>query len=105
MISIAGGQAPRWRGDGKELFFEAADGKIMAVPVTRAVPGANAVFEPGAPMALLDAHLAHESQARYFEYDVTADGKRFLINTAGGASALSAPGLTVVTNWLTGSRK
>ncbi len=104
-ISIAGGQAPRWRGDGKELFFEAADGKIMAVPVNRAVPGANAAFEPGAPLALFDAHLAHESQARYFEYDVTADGKRFLINTAAGASALSAPPLTVVTNWLAGSRK
>ena len=34
-ISIAGGQGPRWRGDGKELFFEAADGKMMAVPVKR----------------------------------------------------------------------
>lgn len=104
-ISIAGGQAPRWRGDGRELFFEAADGKIMAVPVTRAVPGAHAVFEPGTPLALFDAHLAHETQARYFEYDVTADGKRFLLNTAGGAGALSAPSLTVVTNWLAGSRK
>ena len=32
-ISIAGGEQPRWRADGKELFFEAADGKMMAVPV------------------------------------------------------------------------
>jgi Tol biopolymer transport system component len=37
-ISLAGGQAPRWRGDGKELFFEAADGKMMAVAV-KAVTG------------------------------------------------------------------
>ena len=87
-ISLAGGQAPRWRGDGKELFFEAADGKIMAVPVNKALPGAKAVFEPGAPTPLFDAHMAHNIQARYFEYDVTADGKRFLVNTTGDAGAL-----------------
>jgi eukaryotic-like serine/threonine-protein kinase len=38
-ISIAGGWAARWSGDGKELFFEAADGKMMSVPVKKAVPG------------------------------------------------------------------
>jgi hypothetical protein len=32
-ISIAGGDQPRWRGDGQQLFFEATDGKIMAVSV------------------------------------------------------------------------
>ena len=104
-ISIAGGQGPRWRDDGKELFFEAADGKMMTVPVNKAIPGAKAVFEPGTPLALFDAHMVHDIQARYFEYDVTADGKRFLINTAGGPGALSAPPLTVVTNWLAGSGK
>jgi len=104
-ISLAGGEMPRWSGDGKELFFEAADGKMMAVPVNKAVPGANAVFEPGTPMALFDAHMAHDIQARYFEYDVTTDGKRFLINTASSAEATSSPLLTVVTNWDTGSRK
>ena len=45
-ISIAGGEQPRWRGDGKELFFEAADGKMMAVPV-KAVAGAKPSFEAG----------------------------------------------------------
>jgi eukaryotic-like serine/threonine-protein kinase len=104
-ISIAGGQAPRWKGDGKELFFEAADGKMMAVPVKGAVPGVRPLFEAGAPVALFDAHLAHDNQARYFEYDVTADGKRFLINTTAGAGAASAPSLAVVTNWLAGVRK
>ena len=39
-------EAPRWSGDGKELFFEAADGKMMAVPV-KAVPGAKPSFEAG----------------------------------------------------------
>lgn len=104
-ISIAGGQAPRWNGDGKELFFEAADGKMMAVPVKKAVPGVNPLFEPGAPVALFDAHIAPNADDRYFEYDVTADGKRFLINTAGSAKPVSAPPLTVVTNWLAAVRK
>ncbi len=104
-ISIAGGQGPRWKADGKELFFEAADGKMMAVPVNKAVPGADAVFEPGTPIALFDAHMAHSADARYFEYDVTADGKRFLINTTGGTGALSTPPLTVVTNWLTALKR
>ena len=42
-ISLAGGEQPRWSGDGKELFFEAADGKMMAVPV-KAVAGAKPSF-------------------------------------------------------------
>ena len=45
-ISISGGQAPRWRGDGKEMFFVAADGKMMAVPV-KAMAGAKPSFEAG----------------------------------------------------------
>jgi hypothetical protein len=49
--------------------------------------------------------MPHGSDARYFEYDVTADGTRFLINTAAGAAALSAPPLTVVTNWLAAAKK
>ena len=75
-ISIAGGQAPRWNGDGKELFFEAAGGKMMAVPV-KASAGTKPSFDPGAPVALFDAHMVHEGTDVQFEYDVTADGKRF----------------------------
>ncbi|HEV2201501.1 MAG TPA: hypothetical protein VGR73_16905 [Bryobacteraceae bacterium] len=96
-ISIAGGEQPRWRGDGKELFFVAADGKMMAVPV-KAVAGTKPSFEAGTPVALFDAHMAQASINNLIEYDVTADGKRFLITTASGAGAASPP-LTVVTNW------
>jgi hypothetical protein len=49
-------------------------------------------------VALFDAHLVHNANDTTFEYDVSADGKRFLINTAAGASA-SSPPLTVVVNW------
>jgi serine/threonine protein kinase len=99
-ISLAGGEQPRWRGDGKELFFEAADGKMMAVPVIKAVAGAKPSFEAGTPIALFDAHMVNVVG---FQYDVTADGKRFLITTAGTGAA--SPPLTVVTNWQAGLKK
>jgi hypothetical protein len=103
-ISIGGGQAPRWRGDGKELFFEAANGKMMAVPV-KASTGTKPFFDPGAPVALFDAHVVNSGNEIGFEYDVTADGKRFLINTASGPSGASALPLTVVVNWLASAKK
>jgi Tol biopolymer transport system component len=53
-ISVAGGEQPRWRGDGKELFFVAEDGKMMAVPV-KASAGPKPRFEAGRPVALFEA--------------------------------------------------
>jgi Tol biopolymer transport system component len=102
-ISVAGGQSPRWRGDGKELFFEAADGKMMAVPV-KGSGGPKPAFEADTPVALFDGHMVHNANDTTFEYDVTADGKRFLINTTGRTSANSSP-LTVVVNWNAESKK
>jgi Tol biopolymer transport system component len=95
-ISIAGGEQPRWRGDGKELFFVGADGKMMSVAVS-AVTGPKLFFEAGAPKPLFDSHMLPTTNAR-FEYDVSADGKRFLINSTSRSSA-SAPYLNVVVNW------
>jgi eukaryotic-like serine/threonine-protein kinase len=103
-ISIAGGEQPRWKGDGKELFFEAADGKLMAVPV-KAVLGAKPSFDAGAPEALFDAHMVHSTGGTGFAYDVTADGKRFLINASVNSGPATAPPLTVVTNWSAGVKK
>jgi eukaryotic-like serine/threonine-protein kinase len=101
-ISLAGGEMPRWRGDGKELFYEAADGKMMAVAV-KAVAGAKPSFEAGTPVALFDAHMVHAYSNNLIEYDVTADGKRFLVNA--NAPGAAAPPLTVVTNWQSGLKK
>jgi serine/threonine protein kinase len=109
-ISIAGGYAPRWRGDGKELFFVAADGKMMsvstkAVPVT-AIPGVKPSFEPDVPVVLFDGNMvAPAILTNVFQYDVTADGKRFLIDRRGGPGAVSSPPLTVVTNWTAGLKQ
>jgi len=55
-------------------------------------------------VALVDAHMVASANNGLSEYDVTADGKRFLIITAGGAGEASPP-LTVVTNWTAGLKK
>ena len=103
-ISTAGGEQPRWRGDGKELFFVGSDGKMMAVPVN---PGPNGSFEAGSPTPLFETHLATAAGGT-LQYDVTADGKRFLVNTelaGANSAAASAPALNVVVNWQAGLNK
>lgn len=92
-VSIGGGTQPRWRGDGKELFYLAADGKMMSVPVER---GAN--FDPGAPVALFQANARDfVATSELYAYGVTRDGQRFLINTQ-TQNAVSQP-VTVILNW------
>jgi Tol biopolymer transport system component len=96
-VSTAGGEQPRWRGDGKELFYIAPDGKMTGV-IMKATPAAG--LEPGAPTPLFDSHLNVTGNAGnlVFQYDVTADGKRFVVvETAGGGK--SPPTLTAVVNW------
>src|SRR5262249_20101948 len=94
-ISIAGGEQPRWRGDGKELFFVGAEGKLMSVAVS-AITDPKLSFRAGAPEPLFDAHMLATTTPQ-FEYDVSADGKQFLINSISGSPA-SAPYLNVVVN-------
>jgi Tol biopolymer transport system component len=103
-ISTAGGAMPRWSADGKELFYVAGDGKMTAVQIIRASagPGAKSSFEFGPPVALFDMHSQRPARGfNIMTYDVTADGKRFLVN-AGATVSLSsaAPPLTVVMNWM-----
>jgi Tol biopolymer transport system component len=97
-ISVNGGEQPRWRADGRELFFVAADGKMMAV----AVKSAGTAFEPGTPHALFEANLAAPPGAPLLEYDVATDGQRFLVNAAGTPSPTT---LSLLTNWDAGLRK
>jgi hypothetical protein len=73
----------------------------MAVTV-KAVSGTKPSFEAGAPQPLFEALLAHAPGDNLFQYDVTTDGKRFLLSTIAGASA---PQLNVVVNWEAGLKK
>lgn len=91
-VSNAGGAQPVWRSDGKELFYLAPDRKIMAVPVT-----ADASFDAGTPVALFQANPREMvATSERFDYDVSKDGQRFLINTElkSGLTPMS-----VVANW------
>jgi eukaryotic-like serine/threonine-protein kinase len=75
-VSRGGGSEPRWRGDGKELFYIAPSGMLMAVPVNAA-----GVFATGPPTPLFQIHgRAPISSTDLFTYDVGKDGKRFLVN-------------------------
>ncbi len=75
-VSRGGGTEPRWRGDGKEIFYISLGGMLMAVPVS-----ADNSFSTGAPVALFQLHgRATISSTDIFTYDVAKDGKRFLVN-------------------------
>ena len=101
-VSTAGGEQPRWRRDGKELYYMAPDRKLMAVSV-KAV-GERLIFEAGTPEPLFESHIPLRSSTNpRFHYAVTGDGKRFLVQTMVGESADLS--ITVVQNWLTGVKK
>jgi len=97
-ISTAGGDQPRWRRDGKELFYISADQKLMAVPVK-----SGASFEAGAPQPLFELDPLSAPIVGFFAYQPTADGQRFLVlSRVGGATA---PPITVELNWQAGLKK
>ena len=73
-ISTAGGTSPRWRADGKEMYYLAPDNKLTAV----AAGAAGGTFVTGTPEVLFQTHPAPGAFKQ--QYDVSRDG-RFLINT------------------------
>jgi Tol biopolymer transport system component len=87
-VSTAGGSLPRWRRDGKELFYVSHDNQLMAVPVQL-----GASFESGTPKALFSIEASESAE---ISYDVAADGQRFIINSPIPGTA--APP-TVLLNW------
>jgi eukaryotic-like serine/threonine-protein kinase len=94
LISTAGGTEPRWRGDGKELYYLAPDNTLMAVEIS-----ANPAFSAGVPKALFQPPR-FPSFVSENHWDVTRDGKRFLF----AAQSTQAP-FTVVLNWQAGLKK
>jgi Tol biopolymer transport system component len=92
-ISTDGGVQPRWRSDGKELFYLSAEMKIMSVAV-KTVPA----FEAGKPLPLFTPTIPQNFTN--VQFDVTPDGKRFLVSAPPNERG-SAP-TTVVLNWTAG---
>jgi Tol biopolymer transport system component len=91
MISTAGGDKPRWRRDGKEIYYIAPDRKLMAVPVTT-----GPTFTPDVGVPLFDTRVVG-----FFPYDVAPDG-RFLLNVMSDAAAAVVAPVTIVLNWQAG---
>jgi len=94
VISRDGGSQPRWRRDGKELFYSSPDGKLMAVDVTE-----GPTFKASVPRTLFQVPIAqighNEGGLQVLGWDVAPDGNRFLIDTA----TTSSESVTVVLNW------
>jgi serine/threonine protein kinase/DNA-binding beta-propeller fold protein YncE len=94
-ISREGGTGPRWRGDGKELYYRAPDGKVMVVEINT-----DAVFSTGAPKPLFQAPpeiLQSSATGLYRNWDVTSDGKRFLLSIPVAENSPSP--FIVILNW------
>src|SRR5262249_15651760 len=101
-VSTTGGTQPRWRHDGKELFYIAPDARLTAVSVTASLDGQT--LYAGAPVRLFPTRLASGvglAPGR-LQYAVAADG-RFLLNT--GVGEASAPPITLVLNWTAQARQ
>jgi eukaryotic-like serine/threonine-protein kinase len=92
-VSNGYGRQPCWRGDGRELYYSARDGHVMAVEIAT-----NPEFRPGKPQPL--GFLAG------FEWDCTADGRRFLVAAPKTAPRSTRPEpYTVILNWQAGLKK
>jgi Tol biopolymer transport system component len=97
-VSSEGGYSPRWRPDGKELFYVSPDRRLMTV----AVPSANPL-RLGSPEPLFE--LPVQTPGRGFSespFDVSADGKRFLV---GRVLRSAGQPLTIVLDWTSGVQR
>jgi len=95
LVSNGGGSQPRWRRDGKELFYFSPDGSLMAVDVST-----TPTFKAGVAKALFRVPVvggAGGGPSVAWRWDISLDGQRFLVNTSYDEGA--AVPVTVVTNW------
>jgi len=92
-ISTGGGNMPRWRQDGKELFYRASDGRLMAVTVGGTETGSGAFEFNATPQPLFSIPANPNPR---FTYQPSRDGQRFLVNVP---VAGAAPPITLVLNW------
>lgn len=91
-ISTDGGGWPRWRRDGREVFYLARDGSITAVNVN----GQGSTFEVGAGRPLFPAKARLNVRLDASAYDVSPAGDRIIVNTIGEETATP---ITLVVNW------
>jgi len=90
IVSTTGGHEPRWRADGREMYYLSLDQKLMAVAV-----GLGPSFS--APTEMFQVRVAGGVSSFRTHYVPSRDGRRFLINTPTGDAAMVP--ITVVLNW------
>jgi len=96
-ISTAGGSQPVWARSGRELYYRALDGGLMAVPVI----GLTGAWRSGAPVKLFATrYFGGDGGQPARQYDVAADGQHFLMIEDASDGAPARPNLTIVLNWL-----
>jgi WD40 repeat protein len=88
-ISTGGGWFPVWRRDGRELFYVGPPNRLIAAPIRFS----GSAVQAGTPAALFDLPPLSQSS---FEYDVSPDGRRFLVN---GLVEDPSP-ITIILNWV-----
>ncbi|HXN47224.1 MAG TPA: protein kinase [Bryobacteraceae bacterium] len=92
MVSRGGGVQPRWRPNGRELFYISPDSKMMSVEVTT-----GPVFQSGTPRPLFQTEIVDTGiRTGPLSWDLAPDGNRFLIITPNLSDTSS---LTVALNW------
>jgi eukaryotic-like serine/threonine-protein kinase len=92
-VSRGGGEEPRWRSDGKELFYLSGDKKLMAAEVKT-----GSSFEARDPVLLFQTRSRQRiSSQDMFSYSVSRDGNRFLINAI--VDEPNAAPFSITLNW------
>jgi len=91
-VTVDGGGEPRWRGDGRELYYLEPDRGIMAVPVET-----TREFRSGTPVLVVPSRVA-VTGAGAASFDATQDGRRFLIRERADQPDPAAP-MHVILNW------
>jgi Tol biopolymer transport system component len=91
-VSSGGASHVRWRGDGRELFYVARSGDLMAAEIAVRAQ----MLEVGRTQTL----FGNAASAVGYLYDVSTDGSKFIVAQAGAETASTAvPSLTLVENW------
>lgn len=92
-LSTEGGLQPRWRRDGKEIFYISVAGRLMAAPVALSADRVDV----GAAQPLFEVSRTGIQKSIY---DVSSDGQRFLVNIA-DVQGQTNP-ITLIVNWTAG---
>jgi eukaryotic-like serine/threonine-protein kinase len=99
-ISTNGGSEPRWRGDGKELYYvNATNSQLMAVAIKW-----SSIPEPDTPREIIPVQFGYLGVDAANQYVVTADGMKFIMQSSRQQLTGPVP-ITVLVNWLAALKK